>query len=1012
MIEEALIDQGKIITVKLPRPHQISILQDLYNASCSMDRYTCIMACGTGKTLLAMWHAEQIKAKRILILLPSLGLLNQTLGEWLKNTRIKNFKYLCVCSDQTVGTEEDLLQFMPGDLDFRVTTHPEQVSQFIKSSHSEEVTIIFSTYHSAEVISFGLKQGFKFDLVIYDEAHKTAGEVGRSFGYSLFDNNLKARKRLFLTATPRMINRNKVKSSQESLTRNYISMDNKAIYGDVVHNLNFAKSVLLDVIVDYKIVISVVTSGMVKDFLYTSNVKFKNKKMDSISVAHLLAMQHAVKEHDIKKLITFHSRVKAAESFGALISEHWLELLEDFNSFHVSGKMPANVREKNIRGFKNSNKSILTNARCLTEGVDVPAVDMVAFLCSKKSRVDIVQAVGRVMRKSFGKKQGYVLIPFYIESDIDESFLEENIKYSDYSEIFHVLRVLADYDDHLNQIISMAYEEKGENGSLRSDIFSSKISIVSPTNLDINILKNSISTLLLKNVGKKWDYYYGLLKKFKKEYGHCRVSSHEAFGDWVIKQRQYYKKGDLNSERIEKLNALGFIWDDDEAAWIQNYEELKKFKEQYGHCKVPPHSKVGHWLVTQRKLYRKNDLRYDRAEKLNILGLVWDPIEAAWEEKFSQLKRFKDMNQHLDVPANDPEYISLRGWVSSQRTYYRENRIPDDRIKKLEDLGFVWDVNNASWNKKYEELKNFKNMHGHCNVLQKNNLGVWASVQRMYYKKNQLSSDRIEKLNALGFIWDSGDFVWNEKYEELHKFKNKFGHCNVPARDNLLGVWLGTQKKSYKNNTLSVDRIEKLKSLGVAFDLQSELFWKQKYDCLKEFKNKYGHCNVSSGSEYDDLACWLINQRRCYKRDELGQHRIQALNDLGVIWSVKECLWDSKYSQLVEFQKETGHANIPTRHELGQWVADQRKKHKKSKLSTDRALKLNAINFCWDPLESSWNGRYEELVKLKKKYGHFKTPSRTILGKWIYVQKRNYKEGKMNHEHLLKLQEIGFFEKI
>lgn len=276
MIEQEVVFERKLVSdIKISKQHKISVFQDLYNASCVSDRHTCVMACGTGKTLIAMWHAEQINAKTILVLLPSLGLLNQTLNEWLKNTAIKNFRYLCVCSDQTVDKEEDFLQFMSDDLYFTVTTQSNQVNQFIKDIRSEAVKIIFSTYHSEEVIGLGVPIGFQFDLIIYDEAHKTAGESGKTFSYSLFDNNIESHKRLFLTATPRIINKNQI---ERRSAKNFVSMDNKELYGDCVHNLNFKKSFLLDIIVDYKVVISVVTSKMVKNILYNSSLKFGEKK--------------------------------------------------------------------------------------------------------------------------------------------------------------------------------------------------------------------------------------------------------------------------------------------------------------------------------------------------------------------------------------------------------------------------------------------------------------------------------------------------------------------------------------------------------------------------------------------------------------------------------------------------------------------------------------------------------------------------------------------------------------
>lgn len=338
-----------------------------------------------------------------------------------------------------------------------------------------------------------------------------------------------------------------------------------------------------------------------------------------------MAIQHAVRKHDIKKLITFHAKIKMAESFNELVNEHCFDLLKDFNCPHVNGGMIASTRSEQIDNFRNSNKGILTNARCLTEGVDIPVVDMIAFLCGKKIRIDIVQAVGGVMRKSPGKKIGYVLILFYIDADIDENTLEERIKHSDYAEILHVLKVLSDYDDNLSHIINSSYEEAGEFGCIQTDLFNSKLNIIAPNNLDISLLRKSITTITVKNIGNQWNYYYGLIKKFKNKHGHCNVPSNSGYRHWLVKQRTRYRRNDLSQEHIEKLDAIGFNWDPVEAAWQEKFYQLKYFKKQYNHCDVPKrhpdYAGLGGWLCRQRKLHKIGKLSKQRVSLLTSLGM-------------------------------------------------------------------------------------------------------------------------------------------------------------------------------------------------------------------------------------------------------------------------------------------------------------------------------------------------------------------------------------------------------
>jgi predicted helicase len=219
---------------------------------------------------------------------------------------------------------------------------------------------------------------------------------------------------------------------------------------------------------------------MVNNILRSATVKFKNRKVDALTVAHMLATQHAVHKHGVNKLISFHSRVDKACDFQAMVGEHWFDLLNNFNAQHVSGAMPASQRAQQITSFKNSSNGVLTNARCLTEGIDVPVVDMVAFLCNKRSRIDIVQAAGRVMRKAPGKQTGYILLPFYIKND-ETHHIEETLKklkHADYSDIWYILKILADYDDSLKDIINISLSCQDEIDNVSHSILSKKIIII------------------------------------------------------------------------------------------------------------------------------------------------------------------------------------------------------------------------------------------------------------------------------------------------------------------------------------------------------------------------------------------------------------------------------------------------------------------------------------------------------------------------------------------------------
>src|SRR5438552_3857768 len=394
---------------KTPLPHSAEALDDILPALRDQNRATTLMACGTGKTLVALWVAERMGVQNILVLVPSLALLRQTLHEWARETSWKSFAHLCVCSDPTVKPDSDELVIRPTDLDFPVTTDSAQVREFLAAKF-KGVKLVFSTYQSAHVVAAGMKRGDPFDLAVFDEAHKTAGREGVHFSFALSDKHLPIKKRLFLTATPRHYDVRK--RDKEGDARLVYSMDAPEVYGPVAHKLTFAEAARRGIICNYKDIISVVTSDMVNDHLLRhGEVIVKGDAIKARHVANQLALQAAVENHGVSKIFTFHRSVASAAAFTSDGPEGIGNYLSAFVAFHVNGAIPTSERENIMTEFRSAWRAVISNAKCLTEGVDVPAVDMVAFLTPKRSRVDIVQATGRAMRKAPGKTTGYVLVP-------------------------------------------------------------------------------------------------------------------------------------------------------------------------------------------------------------------------------------------------------------------------------------------------------------------------------------------------------------------------------------------------------------------------------------------------------------------------------------------------------------------------------------------------------------------------------------------------------------------------
>jgi predicted helicase len=520
---------------KEPRSHQSEALEAILAGLNEHDRVTAVMACGTGKTLVSLWLAERRKAKRILVLVPSLALIRQTLHEWLKETAWERPRFLAVCSDPTVVQGvEDALVVHQRDLDFPVTTDKAEVCEFL-AALGDGVQIVLSTYQSAHVVGEAARRIGAFGLCVFDEAHKTAGREGANFSFALADRNLPIAKRVFLTATPRHYDvRKKDKDGDKALV---YSMDQPGTYGPIVHTLSFAEAARRGIICNYKVIISVVTSEMVNAALLSrGEVLVEGDVVRARTVANQIAIQKACEAHDLKRVFSFHRNVASARDFTGGMPSSIKTHMPGYATYHVNGEMQTARREREMRAFREAHRAIMSNARCLTEGVDVPAVDLVAFLSPRKSKVDIVQATGRAMRTSPGKETGYVLLPLFLETHENES-IEESLGRSNFEEAWDVLQAMQEQDAALAEIIREMREERGRRGGFDDTRLREMVEVLGPE-VSLDVLRGAVSTALVEHLGVTWDERYGELKRYREKHGHCNVPAHSVgeyrqLGAWV-----------------------------------------------------------------------------------------------------------------------------------------------------------------------------------------------------------------------------------------------------------------------------------------------------------------------------------------------------------------------------------------------------------------------------------------------------------------------------------------------
>ena len=455
------------------------------------DRGKLIMACGTGKTFTSLKIAENETNKDgfILFLVPSIALLGQTLREWTNDIdKDVNLYPICICSDSKISskksTNDDNITSVV-DLALPATTDIDKiVNQLEKIKDKNGMKVVFSTYQSIEVIAKAQekisaqdKDFGEFDLIICDEAHRTTGITLKNEDESNFvkvhkNDFLKAKKRLYMTATPRLYDDNSKSKAKESDT--YLcSMDDKELYGEEIYRIGFGKAVENNLLTDYKVLILTLSSSQIPIGL--QNIIANGEKEFNFDDAtrligcinglskQILDKEGIIKSTDpepMKRAVAFCRDIKTSKrvtnSFNDYSEEYLSTLKEEAKrkmvniaSKHIDGGMNALEREDLLSWLKEDGEEqecrILTNARCLSEGVDVPNLDSVLFLSAKNSQVDVVQSVGRVMRKAPNKKYGYIIIPVVIPEHINP---EEALNDSEaYKVVWSVLNALRAHDD-------------------------------------------------------------------------------------------------------------------------------------------------------------------------------------------------------------------------------------------------------------------------------------------------------------------------------------------------------------------------------------------------------------------------------------------------------------------------------------------------------------------------------------------------------------------------------------
>lgn len=535
-----------------------------------------IMACGTGKTFTSLRIAENETGGRglVLFLVPSIALLGQTLRSWLQQA-LEPMMAVCICSDpqvskQTEKNDNDTTSVV--DLALPASTDvPSIVKQLqhARRYNAEGLTVVFSTYQSIDVISRAQQQLLKetddafgtFDLIICDEAHRTTGVTLKDETESAFvrvHNNdfLRAVRRIYMTATPRLYTDETKKRAEEN-SAVLCSMDDRSMYGDEIYRIGFGEAVKQELLSDYKVLILAVGEKDITPMLQNALTR-EDGTIDADDPSKLIGCINAlskkvlgadeefVKGSDplpMRRAVAFCSSIKASKAIANAFTDYKDLYMEDIReedratmvdvvAHHVDGSMSATKRDEELMWLKEQPENerecrMLTNARCLSEGVDVPSLDAVVFISPKNSQVDVVQSVGRVMRRSEGKKYGYIIIPVVVPADAEGDKVLEN--HPNFKVVWTVLNALRAHDDRFNAEVnkielskkkpknilfggvgaSRKDEDQHSDGDSKPRAASAAEQLATQLSMSFNDLQNVFYAKLVTKVGTKryWELW-------------------------------------------------------------------------------------------------------------------------------------------------------------------------------------------------------------------------------------------------------------------------------------------------------------------------------------------------------------------------------------------------------------------------------------------------------------------------------------------------------------------------
>ncbi|HEV3294522.1 MAG TPA: Helicase associated domain protein, partial [Streptosporangiaceae bacterium] len=643
-------------------------------------------------------------------------------------------------------------------------------------------------------------------------------------------------RRMYMTATPRI--GTGVSAGGKLLVT---SMDDEQVFGPVAFTYPFSRGIAEGWLKGYRLVVAGITDAQVSELLDGEDggrlVVEGGVPLRMAAAQAVLAMTAA--RFGLRRTLAFLPRIGQARQFARTLPATQRLLLPQHrpegpvSAGHVHGGMTSAQRELVLDRLRHSPEggwSVVANARCLGEGVDVPAIDSVLFGSPRESVIDIIQIAGRALRPHGDADTATIIVPALLPSGPDDDDDDDDGPGDGgrYQHVLRVVRALCAHDETLSAGLGNARAARaaGDCGGPGGQQLPAQVIVQAPEGTLARTL-DALRVRIIDGTASSWWDGYGHARAYHGQHGNLDAPTGYLtaggfrLGAWLSAQRAERNTGTLPAGRIGLLDQAGMIWDRLDAAWMNAYRELRAFQDQHGHFEVPldyrtaDGIKLAEWQGTQRDADHAGKMTASRRALLDEIGFPWDPAQARWMRRYHQLTDALARHggpQHL--PPDSPEAT----WLEGQHLAHHRGKLPAGKIALLEQAGIP--VRRPDpWAAGYRALMAFKAERGHLRVPDGYKtaggfaLSDWQRDQRVRRKAGRMTAGQERRLDEAGFCWDPLAEAWNARYQEACAWKQEHGHLDLP-RKHPLKEWLSRQQKTHRQGRLPQNRVKLLRELG------------------------------------------------------------------------------------------------------------------------------------------------------------------------------------------------------